>query len=1296
MERSVRRSGSSHDGEVKSTQIVLKFFMVNMFIENTLSKLKKIMVALLISGLALGLSAARTEGVESPTFSKDTISYGMKSFRPKPGYGQLLLALDGDAQGHIRDQFDFGEGGINAVFFVNKQEGFEGNRFTYSADAVPSIPNNKEVLGRYSISMELLESGLIKINSRFKAAYLALEGAGIQGDERIAFDSEGVTEWSGAQLLGLKIECFPDADQKSFTIIPESASKIRITDSKMQFFSDAEGVISFLIDIRSGKSVETDAELSPNGIDFPKVDQLHLPDYGSGRNLVMNPSFETGYRYWTYRPFADGGSPLDEPDIYQIDENGGRSGTKALKIRATRSMLLLGTIGLPFVPGETYTLSVWARAGRDEGISLQVDSRSGMAYMAPTRLFPLNKEWQRYSMSFVPKDKFASYYFRATGPGISGDPAFLWIDDVQIEKGEMTEFLAPPVMAQLKSGARGNFLEFGEAPTFELELHVSPGTHGTVSVSVEDFFFQSIFQNEYAFQADSAGRAAVALDDLSTMVSDRKLRGVFAVTANFTLDGLDRPFHDYFRFSVMNFLENKQKNKNLFGLTYAYSLQAGGPEMERFAARERALGFGSYSYDFLGFAREIDLPLDEERAQLMERYGFESMGRPVLMLHEGLNGEISESNGALKMQNIRDMTDPSAEELAEFERICAAKSARRPWNTIWWFTGESNPGIATLESIPDTFAKFLIATNKGIKKGNPNAKVLIEGGPWNMDPSLGTKWVERYLKDVKRIDPTVKFDGAACHFYGNFPENPDLDHNTSEFIKMLDRNGYEDWPVYLNEGGNYLSMSIPQDGFSPYVVQSGNSWLIGPLSYDIGQAERISSAFCARNWLVALKYQDRVKCMTDFIVWNRYLDVDFTPRAFDKIPNTLGRILGDASFYRDVRFAPYSRCYVFKDDATGAPIAAVWGHKETVDRWKESAPLVRFDFGGLELTFVDLMENKMTFPNDSEGRTLIPMSPFPLFIKGPPGSEDALCTAISLGTLDESSSGLSDGSIEVAAYPNSEGGAVIDLKNNLSRPIKGEAQMTLNGAESKVLLEFPALGTQEGFVDLSQTHPGFGKLLDFDFKFEFAGMNSVEIANPYMLVKLNEAEGIKIDGSSADWAEIPGADIGSGVSVKISIADGNLYLFIAGGDRSVLAAEDFSGAGLYIDPFENVRNWASPKLVREDLAVFEIKRTKDRLGAFCHYVQGTQAGSGSGYLIYEDVQSHIKVASGTTPEGAFLECMIPEAVLSPLKLAPMSRFGLNISVPMKDGSVMSLAPITGFKSPAEAGKITLVMVVVRE
>ena len=556
-----------------------------------------------------------------------------------------------------------------------------------------------------------------------------------------------------------------------------------------------------------------------------------------------------------------------------------------------------------------------------------------------------------------------------------------------------TDFKQPPVAAQLVSAARGNFLQFGQAPNFNLIIQSHPDANGTVSLSVEDFFFNDVFAATYQFTTDHTGKSTIVLDKLSNAILASNLRGVFIVTGVFNISGVSRPYTDYFRFSVMDFLDNTHKNKNLFNLTFVYQLQAGGPRNGAVPGKRACYWFWLHSLTIsTRFGSDWTTASIRNGCSLLKRMALLVWGARFLL--HGCS-TISEGDGTYYMTNINDKTNPSSMVLSDFANICSIKAANRSWNNMWWFSGESNPGCEPLESNHDAFAKFLIATNQGIKAGNPNAKVLIEGGPWNLSPTSGTAWVERYIQDTKRIDPTVQFDGAAAHHYRNFPENPDLDSDIAAFLAMLDRNGCGNWPFYINEGGNYCPFDIPEEGISPYVVHSAKGWYMGPLSYHSGRSERISAAFSARNWLVGLKYQNRVACMEDFMTPNRYTDVDFTSRFYEKIPNTLGRLLGNASFVKDIQFAPNCRGYLFRDDATGSPIAAVWGYKEAVDRWQESPPLYTFDFGGQNVTFIDLMENEVTYPKDCDGRTIIPMSPFPLFIKGVPGTENQLCDALS-------------------------------------------------------------------------------------------------------------------------------------------------------------------------------------------------------------------------------------------------------------------------------------------------------------
>ena len=75
-------------------------------------------------------------------------------------------------------------------------------------------------------------------------------------------------------------------------------------------------------------------EPCPNGIDFWANDRLHLPDYGASTDLILNPSFEAGLRYWGFLCFALGIIPLEYSSFYTIDSTEAHSGSCSLRLRA--------------------------------------------------------------------------------------------------------------------------------------------------------------------------------------------------------------------------------------------------------------------------------------------------------------------------------------------------------------------------------------------------------------------------------------------------------------------------------------------------------------------------------------------------------------------------------------------------------------------------------------------------------------------------------------------------------------------------------------------------------------------------------------------------------------------------------------------------------------------------------------------------------------------------------------------------------------------------------------------------
>lgn len=1259
------------------------------------------LIAILATAFMASTGTGWGESSEYTMTSSGAVQFGSRSIQLKKDYGSAIFTLDDDIQGSMGEVFDFGQGFLSPPFFLNTEDKIKGNKAGFTADAREGQKSTKK-LGAYSFDLTLLKDGLVQVTGVLKMpdpsllktriltidlpTFLTFRGKLIKGDDVNEFDGSTQTTFTGDEVQGATLQLFPGDSRTEFSIALESCSKVMVNGSRLVLYAADDGRLSYIVDLKERGSSSDSSEILPNGINVWGPDLLGTPDFSTSRNLLLNPSFEAGFRYWSFRIFSDDALPLKYQDIYVIDDNVAHSGTRSMRFRAMKNPLPFATFALPVTPDEEYTLSFWAKGSEGKTLGLYVDGRSGNSSPIkglPNSAYSITDQWQRYEVSFNVQNPFVSIFFRPTGnPDLE---SFIWIDDVQFEKGKMTDFEHPPILTQLLSSARGNFLEFGQQPDFKFVVHAAPKSNGTVAFSVQDFFFNTVFKEEFKFETDESGKATVPLTGLDRTIVDGKLRGIFEVTAVAQVDGSSKPFKDYSRFSVMNFLENKHRNAHLFDITYAYSLQAGGPEMERFVAHEARIGYGSYSYDFLKFGNDLDLTLDKERADLMKKYGYEPTGRLIASALTG-DGEISEKNGEMKVTGIKSMIDPTPEQLAAVEEICRVKAELRPWSPVWFFTAESDPGMMPMAGHLEAFAKLIVAANKGLKKGNPAAKVLVEGGPWNIDPENGIALYEKYIQETKKVDPNVKFDGAAGHHYINFPEP--LDANVDAFLKMLDRNGHPDWPLYLNEGGGFNIMSIPQLGITPYVWNSGNYWYLPSISYGIGKAERIGGAFMARAWLVALKYQSRVACMNNFFTPNRYVDVDFSPRIHDKIPNTLGRILGDAYFYQDVKFVPYARAYIFRQDADGAPIAALWGYKETVDRWKEEPTLVKFDFGAQKLKFVDLMENEVTFPKDPEGRTLIPMTPFPLFIKGEPGTQDQLSASIAGSSAAEEN--LSD-AVRVSAYPEGNGQAMIALKNNLPRSFDSEATVTLNGVAVADDLKLSALEEITRSLDIPGTPRNTDKLLPFDFAFQVGESNPNKIVGTYLLLNHNPATVIAIDAKADDWKSIPGIDLGDGFTLRTFADEGNLYFAIEA--KGADAAKVFDGVGFYFDPFERIADWTTPKNAKGDLGIYELKSDdQGNLGAFCHIVQGTQAGSSSSILFQGQMQPRFEVKTGKTPDGFFVECRVPQVLLSPLKITPGSRLGLNISIPTKAG-LKTLAPIPEYKTPANLGDLNLAMAV---
>jgi hypothetical protein len=391
--------------------------------------------------------------------------------------------------------------------------------------------------------------------------------------------------------------------------------------------------------------------------------------------------------------------------------------------------------------------------------------------------------------------------------------------------------------------------------------------------------------------------------------------------------------------------------------------------------------------------------------------------------------------------------------LDKFKSAVSTTVKKYPWIPRWSFSGEDEAKWPEwLANNMEDYAKINIAFYEGVKAANPQTGVY-NGPPCNINLEAGVKAVDNLLR---QINGRIKFDALSCHTY--LPEGPyALDADIEGFLCMAAKYGYKDTPVFFPEGMHYGPYNIPQLGIVSASWGPPQTWYYGTLSYDMGWTERLSAAWFARSWLVMMKHNGRVisGCSGAVnMISNFHLDAKLTPRAYQKVPNTLSNLLGDAKFVKDLSFSPETPCLVF-EDGSKRPVAAVWSEILEVDQGLKDCPAASADFGASKPELFDLMETKRDFKAE------FPLAPFPCFIRGAAGSLDSFCKAVSNARI----TGGDIAPFKIISRLISPEKIGLDITNYLSRKIDG----TLSAGKFQKELVFQPL--EKIRVDLDSPVP---------------------------------------------------------------------------------------------------------------------------------------------------------------------------------------------------------------------------------
>ena len=826
-------------------------------------------------------------------------------------------------------------------------------------------------------------------------------------------------------------------------------------------------------DFRRGLAAESMGE-SRGGVNFKSIENLELPD-NSRRNLIQNSSFECGLKGYWCRHYGHTTGRWDWKPFEVVEDAAAPFGKYVLRFNARKNpeddfrQLTLGTnIATQAVvaPAGNYTVSFYAKGEKDCASEItfwvpNFHSGSSHARLGPdaARTFRLSGQWKRYSFTFrLPKAQPLELHINARTR--DREKAEVRLDSLQLESGvKATAYEPAPAEGRLVTSAPDNFISAQEKINGRMVITTAkPNLSGKASIRVKNFFGEELLKREIPFRSDASGTAEIALplDELPGL-------GVFVLRADYQLaDGTKA--YEHHRYAKVDFLNNTHPNKNKFASHY------GSPEKHfqfiPFLARWKKLGIGAkhhhHTYDKRVFDLERSYGVEPSHA-LMMSYLVDAKRKKIgfcIIDDIKTDRHLRPDDPRILVRDFYRDSDGTItpEYLKKLRNAVKTIAARHPYIPMWMLAGELlckfHPEWWSKEKTPEACAKIhaqlLKAFVDGVKEVNPKAKVF-QDSPFNMSPAGGIAETERLLRETNKLG--VKFDVIAIHPYRKSPEDPDLDHDTQVLLRMLDRVGYSKVPVLWPEMMHWGPFNIPQWGTdSSTWTRTPKTWPGSLLSYDMGATERKSAAWYMRSWLVVLKYGDRILGATaGNYVNNCFMDLMLTPYAAQLVPNTLGNVLGDAVFKKDIRFAPSIRAFVF-EDGQKRPVAAVWCHMERVEDGYTDNPVAEADFGNTLESVIDFMNSPRAF---TAGKYRFPVNCFPLFLRGKPGTLDRMISALEGAGIV---SGESIAPLDVLANPVNRKEVGIRVRNYVSRPFEG----TLNGKA----LNIPASGQAEVVLPL--------------------------------------------------------------------------------------------------------------------------------------------------------------------------------------------------------------------------------------
>jgi len=850
-------------------------------------------------------------------------------------------------------------------------------------------------------------------------------------------------------------------------------------------------------------------------------DKLFGPDYKKCRNLLQNPSFEAGGRYWK----AGVGFDVFECP-FKIDNAESHGGKSSLWLRGAtgkRELVIVYSFAVPVEPERDYTLSFFAKS--DKSVSLEVYNFSGVHPEHPgSKVFKLTPQWQRYSVSFKSKNAVLAPKFNiARFPKEDCDAR---IDDIQLEAGsEMTEYTEKPVIGRLLMSGKYNTIQPGEKANAVFQIMGKPDEKGRLHLEVKDYTGTWIKDRTIDFVLGKDGQWQTPCAELDSLP-----KGDFVIRAGYKLQS-GYEDSDYFRFAVMEYVRADSPLKYFFATIPSYPV-----DMERTLALLSHYGYG--------WLRSSPALPSKETCRLMDKYGFQFQAGLLFYFNtpydlDGADG-FKAPNFSFKYEDRAAVVGP--EKYPDIIESCRRVAKSRPDIKLWMTENESLGGTRTNQAEwVRQYSAMIGAVAKAVKEVNPGAKVITPTTT-QIYQRDGQEAIAEFIRE-QGTNLNTLFDLVGAHTYRPRPEQPDFDEDISAMIKMLEKHGFNG-NISFDEDMYYTRHNIPKFGLD--VTRFADFW--SPkmsLSYDMGAGERMASAYNARHWLIALKYYPKVERALLLTLGDSYLDMEVTPTLFNWAPNTLRHIFGkDCRFIQEIPLCDDVRCYLYKD-GDGFEVAAIWNINEDIDREKRLPLAAKLPFSSFEVEMIDFVGNSLNF---KAGDTM-KIYPTPTFLRRKPSGgffaamrdrvagfiksvilrQERESFVVMLGKLEVQ--GGNKRLVKMTTEIVDQKNVAVKVKNLTSGVVSGTLAIH-SGGDAREDLSLPVAGEKLVSVKLPELNDKTINKVPLQINFTGPdGKSQSNEASFKMLLCKKAASPLIVDGDLADWPA------GSGVKLDGLLQD---------------------------------------------------------------------------------------------------------------------------------------------------------------